>query len=162
MSQTHLERQQWSACHRKRLKSVVSLLNAAHPTLTLLPLMFSRTTSISLDPRCTILRNKTSQFRLPEGQLEPRLHQEIHGQIPASSPYEPGLIWQRFLKAWHMCTSSVEKKFFVQSLLPLLSLFNYLHTALTYSACALCAFLLLKKKKPTKTTPPTKPPLLRP
>lgn len=46
-----------------------------------------------------------------------------------------------------MCTSSVEKKFFVQSLLPLLSLFNYLHTALTYGVCALCAFPLLKKKK---------------
>lgn len=102
------------------------------------------------DPRCTILRNKTSQFPLPEGQLEPPLHQEIHGQIPASSPYKPGLIWQRFLKAWHMCTSSVEKKFFVQSLLPLLSLFNYLHTALTDGVCALCAFPLLKKKSQQK------------
>lgn len=48
------------------------------------------------------------------------------------------------LKAWHVCTSSAEKKFFVQSLLPLLPLFSYLHVALSYGVCALCTFLQLK------------------
>lgn len=57
-----------------------------------------------------------------------------------------------------MCTSSVEKSFFSQSLLPLLPLLNYLPMALTYGVCALCAFILLKRNnpKPQKSPSPNK------
>lgn len=88
-----------------------------------------------------------------EGESEPRLLQETHGQVPVSSPYKPGQVWQRFLKVWQMlCAHLVEKRPFVQSLLLLLPLFNYLHIALTYGVCALYTFPLRQKPKPQKNS----------
>lgn len=68
------------------------------------------------------------------------------GDLQASSSQLPEQPWSdlaEIIKAWHVCYSSAQKKFFVQSLLPLCPLLSCLWVTLCYGVCVLCSLLPL-------------------